>query len=86
MSAGTLDFHRAEFSLFRTLADRILWDAVLIPGRLDIFQETIPEDAGEGQPHVPKDKLAGRKTSLALTESFAWSSGEKRRVHDLWKK
>lgn len=35
---------------------------------------------------MPKDELAGRKTSLGLTESFAWNSGEKRRVYDLWKK
>lgn len=26
---------------------------------------------------MPKDELAGRKSSLGLTESFAWNSGEK---------
>lgn len=33
-----------------------------------------------------KTELAGRKTSLGLTESFAWNSGEERRVYGLWKR
>ncbi|KAK4818656.1 hypothetical protein QYF61_017264 [Mycteria americana] len=41
--------------------------------------------AGTGCPHVLKDELVGKKTSLAEQRALAGTQ-EKKRVYDLWKK
>lgn len=35
------------------------------PGRIDIFEEGNPRSAEVGCPHVPKEELLGKKTSLS---------------------
>lgn len=69
------------FSLFRSLVERIPCDAMLrSPRRLDILQEGNLKCIGAAHPHVPEEKPAGKKTSLAKYRALASISGKKESV------
>lgn len=74
------------FSLCRRLVERIPCDAVLrSPGKLDILQEGNLKCIGAAYPHVPKEKPAGKKTSLAKYRVLASVWGKKESVSP-WEK
>ena len=58
------------------------------PGKLDILQERNPKGTRAGCPHVPRDKLAGKKANLTepRVQFPGWKSGKKKGVCGLWKK
>lgn len=69
------------FGLFRRLVERIPWDAVLrSPGSLDIFQEGNLKCIGAAHPHVPKEKPAGKQTSLAKYRALSSTQGKRESV------
>lgn len=47
------------------------------PGKVGILQEGNPKGARAACPHVPKDKLVGKKTGLAEQRVLAGSQGKK---------
>ncbi|GAB0209002.1 hypothetical protein GRJ2_003365900 [Grus japonensis] len=73
---ATLDFQRADFSLFRGLVDRVPWEAVL-KGK----GEGNLKGAGAGCPHVLKDEPAGKKTGLGEQRALA---GTQEKKESLW--
>ena len=54
------------------------------PGRLDSLHGGSLKGTGEGHSHVLKDKLSGKKASLAKQRVLTGTQ-EKRRVYVLWK-
>ena len=63
----TLDFQRADFGLFRSLVDRVPWEAVLkskgVQEGWTFFKKENLKCAGAGHPHVPKAEPMGKKTA-----------------------
>lgn len=56
-----------QTSILRRLVDKLLGgipERERSPGRIDIFEEGNPKSAEVGCPHVPKEELSGKKTSL----------------------
>lgn len=54
------------------------------PERTDIFEEGNPRSAETGCPHVPKEEVLGKKTSLSRV--FWFEIRKNRRVYGLSKK
>ena len=81
---AALDFQRADFGLFKRLADSPLRGSAegkRSPGRLDTLQEGNLKGAGAGRTHVQKEGPAGEKTGLAEQRALA---GTQETKESLW--
>ncbi|KAK4827846.1 LOW QUALITY PROTEIN: hypothetical protein QYF61_021983 [Mycteria americana] len=86
---ATLDFWRADFGLFRGLADRVPWEAVLkgkgVQEGWTFFKKKIVKAEEQAIPMCQKTSQQGRQ--LAWLKRELWLElRKKRRVYDLWKK
>ena len=76
-----MDFWRADFGLFRRLVDRVPWEAVLkgkgVQEGWAFFKKEILKAQEQAVPHVPKDELVGKKTSLNEQRALAGTREKK---------
>ncbi|KAK4811142.1 LOW QUALITY PROTEIN: hypothetical protein QYF61_019773 [Mycteria americana] len=85
---ATLDFRRADFGLFRSLVERVPWEAVLkgkgVQEGWTFFKKEILKAQEQAVPMCRKTSRRGR---LAWLNRGLWlECRKKRRVYDLWKK
>lgn len=84
-SAGLLPWTSGgQTSVLRRLVEKLLGDIPKMersPERTDMFEEGKPRSAEIGCPHVPKEKLLGKKTSLSKV--FWFEIRKNRRVYGL---
>ncbi|KAK4825741.1 hypothetical protein QYF61_002180 [Mycteria americana] len=86
---ATLDFRRADFGLFRSLVDRVPWEAALKGKGLQegwtFFKKEILKVQEQAVPMCQKMSRQGRRLSW-LNRELWLELRKKRRVYDLWKK
>ncbi|KAK4830743.1 hypothetical protein QYF61_013193 [Mycteria americana] len=86
---ATLDFRRADFSLFRRLVERVPWEAALMGKRVQegwtFFKEEVLKAQERAVPRCRKTSRRGRRPAW-LTRELWLELRRKRRVYDLWKK
>ncbi|KAK4827580.1 hypothetical protein QYF61_019482 [Mycteria americana] len=86
---ATLDFRRADFSLFRRLVDRVPWEAALMGKGVQegwtFFKEEVLKAQERAVPRCRKTSRRGRRPAW-LTRELWLELRRKRRVYDLWKK
>ncbi|KAK4810005.1 LOW QUALITY PROTEIN: hypothetical protein QYF61_004912 [Mycteria americana] len=84
-----LGFRRADFGLFRSLADRVLWEAVLkgkgVREGWTFFKEEILKAQEQAVPMCRETSRRGRSPAW-LNRELWLELRKKRRVYDLWKK
>ncbi|KAK4813319.1 hypothetical protein QYF61_026482 [Mycteria americana] len=85
---ATLDFRRADFSLFRRLVDRVPWEAALMGKGVQegwtFFKEEVLKAQERAVPRCRKTSRRGRRPAW-LTRELWLELRRKRRVYDLWK-
>ncbi|KAK4828864.1 hypothetical protein QYF61_000992 [Mycteria americana] len=86
---ATLDFRRADFGLFRSLVDRVPWEAALKgkgvqEGWTSFKKETLKAQE-QANPMCRKTSWRGRRPAW-LNRELWLELRKKRRVYDLWKK
>ncbi|KAK4830434.1 hypothetical protein QYF61_011142 [Mycteria americana] len=86
---ATLDFRRADFSLFRRLVDRVPWEAALMGKGVQegwtFFKEEVLKAQERAVRRCRKTSRRGRRLAW-LTRELWLELRRKRRVYDLWKK
>ncbi|KAK4832424.1 hypothetical protein QYF61_023103 [Mycteria americana] len=86
---ATLDFRRADFSLFRTLVDRVPWEAALMGKGVQegwtFFKEEVLKAQEQAVPRCQKTSRQGRRPAW-LTRELWLELRKKRRVYNVWKK
>ncbi|KAK4823954.1 LOW QUALITY PROTEIN: hypothetical protein QYF61_008340 [Mycteria americana] len=86
---ATLDFHRADFGLFRRLVDRVPWQAALMGKGVQegwtFFKEEVLKAQEQAVPRCRKTSRRGRRPGW-LTRELWLELRKKRRVYDHWKK
>ncbi|KAK4825020.1 hypothetical protein QYF61_023024 [Mycteria americana] len=86
---ATLDFRRADFSLFRRLVERVPWEAALMGKGVQegwtFFKEEVLKAQERAVPRCRKTSRRGRRPAW-LTRELWLELRRKRRVYDLWKK
>ncbi|KAK4817407.1 LOW QUALITY PROTEIN: hypothetical protein QYF61_013474 [Mycteria americana] len=86
---ATLDFWRADFSLFGRLVDRVPWEAALkgkgVQEGWTFFKEEVLKAQERAVPRCRKTSRRGRRPAW-LTRELWLELRKKRRVYDLWKK
>ncbi|KAK4809578.1 hypothetical protein QYF61_020000 [Mycteria americana] len=86
---ATLDFRRADFSLFRRLVERVPWEAALMGKGVQegwtFFKEEVLKAQERAVPRCRKTSRRGRRPAW-LTRELWLKLRRKRRVYDLWKK
>ncbi|KAK4809656.1 hypothetical protein QYF61_002553 [Mycteria americana] len=86
---ATLDFRRADFSLFRSLVERVPWEAALMGKGVQegwtFFKEEVLKAQERAVPRCRKTSRRGRRPAW-LTRELSLELRRKRRVYDLWKK
>ncbi|KAK4821278.1 hypothetical protein QYF61_017642 [Mycteria americana] len=86
---ATLDFRRADFSLFRRLVERVPWQAALrgkgVQEGWTFFKEEVLKAQERAVPRCRKTSRRGRRPAW-LTRELWLELRRKRRVYDLWKK
>ncbi|KAK4819670.1 hypothetical protein QYF61_009779, partial [Mycteria americana] len=86
---ATLDFRRADFSLFRRLVERVPWEAALMGKGVQegwtFFKEEVLKAQERAVPRCRKTSRRGRRPAW-LTRELWLELRKKRRVYDLWKK
>ncbi|KAK4821440.1 hypothetical protein QYF61_020023 [Mycteria americana] len=86
---ATLDFWRADFGLFRKLADRVPWDVVLkgkgVQEGWAFFKKEMLQAQEQAIPRCRKMTQWGRRRAW-LNRELWLELRKKRRVYDLWKK
>ncbi|KAK4806905.1 hypothetical protein QYF61_012626 [Mycteria americana] len=86
---ATLDFRRADFSLFRRLVDSVPWEAALMGKGVQegwtFFKEEVLKAQERALPRCRKTSRRGRRPAW-LTRELWLELRRKRRVYDLWKK
>ncbi|KAK4832087.1 hypothetical protein QYF61_020702 [Mycteria americana] len=86
---ATLDFQRADFGLFRTLVERVPWEAALkgkgVREGWTFFKEEVLKAQEWAVPRCRKTSWRGRRPAW-LTRELWLELRRKRRVYDLWKK
>ncbi|KAK4811177.1 hypothetical protein QYF61_019808 [Mycteria americana] len=86
---GTLDFQRADFDLFRSLVDRVPWEAVLkgkgVQQGWTFFKKEILKAQEQAVPMCQKTSQWGRPPAW-LNRGLWLELRKKKRVDDLWKK
>ncbi|KAK4831172.1 hypothetical protein QYF61_015642 [Mycteria americana] len=86
---ATLDFRRADFGLFRSLVERVPWEAALMGKGVQEGWAFFKEEALKAQeravPRCRKTSWRGRRPAW-LTRELWLELRRKRRVYDLWKK
>ncbi|KAK4806160.1 hypothetical protein QYF61_001083 [Mycteria americana] len=86
---ATLDFRRADFSLFRRLVDRVPWEAALMGKGVQegwtFFKEEVLKAQERAVPRCRKTSRRGRRPAW-LTRELWLELRRKRRVYDLCKK
>ncbi|KFV53301.1 hypothetical protein N328_01413, partial [Gavia stellata] len=85
----TLDFWRADFGLFRSLVDRVPWEAVLkgkgVQEGWTLFKKEVLKVQEQAIPMCWK--ISQQERRLAWLNRELWMElREKKRVYDLWKK
>ncbi|KAK4806171.1 hypothetical protein QYF61_001094 [Mycteria americana] len=85
---ATLDFRRADFSLFRRLVERVPWEAALMGKGVQegwtFFKEEVLKAQERAVPRCRKTSRRGRRPAW-LTRELWLELRKKRRVYDLWK-
>ncbi|KAK4830584.1 hypothetical protein QYF61_011819 [Mycteria americana] len=86
---ATLNFWRADFGLFRSLVDRVPWEAVLkgkgVQEGWTFFKKEILKMQEQAVPICQKTSQPGRKVGW-LNKDLWLELRKKRVVYDLWKK
>ncbi|KAK4807146.1 hypothetical protein QYF61_018487 [Mycteria americana] len=86
---ATLDFQRADFGLFRSLVDRVPWEAVLkgkgVQESWTFFKKEILKAQEQAVPMCRKTSRKGRRLTW-LNREIWLELRKKKRVYDLWKK
>ncbi|KAK4827614.1 LOW QUALITY PROTEIN: hypothetical protein QYF61_019539 [Mycteria americana] len=86
---ATLDFRRADFSLFRRLVERVPWEAALMGKGVQegwtFFKEEVLKAQKRAVPRCRKTSWRGRRPAW-LTRELWLELRRKRRVYDHWKK
>ncbi|KAK4811064.1 hypothetical protein QYF61_016350 [Mycteria americana] len=86
---ATLDFRRADFSLFRRLVERVPWEAALMGKGVQegwtFFKEEVLKAQERAVPRCRKKNRRGRRPAW-LTRELWLELRKKKRVYDLWKK
>ncbi|KAK4823930.1 hypothetical protein QYF61_008316 [Mycteria americana] len=86
---ASLDFRRADFGLFRSLVDKVPWEAVLkgkgVQEGWTFFRKEILKVQQQVVPMCRKMSQRGRRPAW-LNKELWLELRKKRRVYDLWKK
>ncbi|KAK4813827.1 hypothetical protein QYF61_001831 [Mycteria americana] len=86
---ATLDFRRADFSLFRRLVERVPWEAAPkgkgVQEGWTVFKEEVLKAQEGVVPRCQKTSRRGRRPAW-LTKELWLELRKKRRVYNLWKK
>jgi len=85
----TMDFHRADFGLFRTVVERVPWERVLkgkgVQAGWTLFRQEVLNIQEQAVPMGRKTNQWGRRPAW-LNRDFLLGLRKKRRVCHLWKK
>ncbi|KAK4806969.1 hypothetical protein QYF61_027336 [Mycteria americana] len=86
---ATLDFRRADFGLFRSLVERVPWEAALMGKGVQegwtFFKEEVLKAQEQAVPRCQKTSQQGKGPAW-LTRELWLELRKKRRVYNLWKK
>ena len=84
-----MDFRRADFGLFRSLVDRVPWEAVLkgkgVQEGWTFFKKEILKAQEQAVPMCRNRSQQGRRPAW-LNRELWLELRKKRRLYDLWKK
>ncbi|GAB0210066.1 hypothetical protein GRJ2_003472400 [Grus japonensis] len=87
---ATLDFRRADFDLFRSLVDRVPWEAVLkgkgVQEGWTFFKKEVLKVQEQAVPMCQKTSQQERRRLSWLNRELCLELRKKRRVYGLWKK